>query len=113
MAVKHAPVHIVDTVSVAAADARTYAELVRTRIAPVMHDAGATMIALRATSGEIGEDEVLVQSVWAVRNHAEWNFVRRNFFMDPRWQAAWNEAAPLRRSGTRRFYYPLAEAAEA
>jgi hypothetical protein len=110
---KHAPIHIVDTVSVAAADAEAYARLVRDRVAPAMRDAGAPLIALRATSSEIGEDEVLVQSVWAVADHAEWNRVRRNFFMDPRWHEAWAAAAPLRRSGTRRFYYPLLEGSEA
>lgn len=102
---KHAPVHIVDTVSVAAADARRYAALIRGSVAPVMSDAGAALIELRTTSPEIGED-VLVQAVWRVADHAEWNRVRRNFFMDPRWHAAWVQAAPLRRSGTRRFYYP-------
>jgi hypothetical protein len=106
MAFQHAPVHIVDTVRVAAADAGRYAALIRNRVAPVMAEAGAAMIELRATSPEIGED-VLVQTVWSVPDHAEWNRVRRNFFLDPRWHAAWAEAAPLRRGGTRRFYYAL------
>ena len=109
---KHAPVHVVDTTCVAVADAARFTELVRDRIAPVMKDAGAPMVALRTTSTEIGED-VLVQAVWSVPDHAAWNRVRRNFFMDPRWHAAWAEAAPLRRSGTRRFYYPVIEEAEA
>jgi hypothetical protein len=103
---RHAPVEIVDTAAVAAADARQYVTLIRKRIAPVMTDAGASLMALWTTSDEIGED-VLVQAVWRVNDHAEWNCVRRNFFLDPRWHAAWAEAAPLRRSGTRRFYYPV------
>ena len=105
---KTAPVHIVDTAQVAPADAVHYAQLVRDQLAPVMRDAGAPMIALRTTSGELGED-VLVQVVWSVVDHAAWNRVRRNFFMDPRWHAVWAEAAPLRRGGTRRFYYPVIE----
>lgn len=104
---KTAPIHLVDTVSVAAADAMRYADLIREQLGPVMRDAGAPMIALRTTSDELGED-VMVQVVWSVEDHAAWNRVRRNFFMDPRWHAAWAELAPLRRGGTRRFYYPLA-----
>ena len=109
---KTAPVHIVDTANVAPADAARYAALVRDRIAPVMHDAGAPMLALRTTSDALGED-VLVQAVWGVPDHAAWNQVRRNFFMDPRWHAVWAEIAPLRRGGTRRFFYPMLEGAEA
>lgn len=106
--VKTAPVHIVDTAQVAPADAQRYTELIRERLAPVMRDAGAPMIELRATSGQLGED-VLVQVVWRADDHAAWNRVRRNFFMDARWHAAWTEIAPLRRGGTRRFYYSLME----
>jgi hypothetical protein len=110
--VKTAPIHIVDTASVAPADAMLYAKLIRDQLAPVMRDAGAPMIELRTTSDELGE-EVLVQAVWNVADHAEWNRARRNFFMDPRWHAVWAEAAPLRRGGTRRFYYPLIEGVQA
>lgn len=109
---KTAPVHIVDTASVSPDDAVRYAQLIRDKLAQVMHDAGAPMIALRATSDKLGED-VLVQVVWRTDDHAMWNRVRRNFFMDPRWHAAWSEIAPLRRGGTRRFYYPLIEGPEA
>ena len=108
---KLAPVHIVDTASVAPADAGRYAELLRAQLGPVMRDAGAPMIELRTTSDALGED-VLVQVVWRTEDHAAWNRVRRNFFMDPRWHAAWAEIAPLRRGGTRRFYYPLIEGAK-
>ena len=103
LALNDVPIQIVDTVSVAASDARRYAAMIRESVAPVMKDAGAALIELRMTSPEIGED-VLIQSVWSVADHAEWNRVRRNFFMDPRWLAAWAKAAPLRLSGTRRFY---------
>lgn len=109
---KNAPIHIVDTAQVAPADAARYAALLRDELVPVMRDAGAPMIALRATSDALGED-VLVQVVWQVEDHAAWNRVRRNFFMDPRWHAAWALIAPLRRGGTRRFYYPLDEGAAA
>ena len=108
---KRAPVHIVDTASVAPADAMRYAELLRGELGPVMRDAGAPMIALRTTSDELGED-VLVQVVWCTPDHAAWNRVRRNFFIDPRWHAAWAKLAPLRRGGTRRFYYPLIEGSQ-
>lgn len=108
---KTAPVQIVDTASVAPDDAMRYAELIRDRLAPVMKDAGAPMIELRTTSDKLGED-VLVQVVWHTEDHAMWNRVRRNFFMDPRWHAAWTELAPLRRGGTRRFYYPLIEGSQ-
>lgn len=107
-----APVHIVDTASVAPAHAMHYAQLIREQLAPVMRDAGAPMIELRTTSDQLGED-VLVQVVWNVEDHAAWNRVRRNFFMDPRWHAVWAEIAPLRRGGTRRFFYPLLDGAEA
>ena len=103
---RHAPLDIVDTVAISAPDLTRYVSLLRERIAPVMSDAGAQLTELRTTSAEIGED-VLVQAVWRVTDHAEWNQVRRNFFLDARWHSAWAEAAPLRRSGTRRFYYPV------
>lgn len=105
---KSAPVHIVDTASVAPADAAQYAELLRDELGPVMRDAGAPMIELRSTSDKLGED-VLIQVVWRTEDHAAWNRARRNFFMDPRWHAAWQRIAPMRRGGTRRFYYPLTE----
>lgn len=105
---KRAPVHIVDTASVAPDNDAQYARLLRDELAPVMRDAGAPMIELRSTSEELGED-VLVQAVWRTEDHAAWNRVRRNFFMDPRWHAAWEKIAPMRRGGTRRFYYPLLE----
>jgi hypothetical protein len=107
-----APVHIVDTASVDPADAVRYAELVRDKLAPAMRDAGAPMIALRTTSDALGED-VLVQVVWSVEDHAGWNRARRNFFTDPRWHAAWADLALLRKGGTRRFYYPVIEGAGA
>ena len=105
---KRAPVHIVDTAGVAPADAQEYVRLLREELGPVMRDAGAPMIELRGTSDELGED-VLIQVVWCTDDHSAWNRVRRNFFMDPRWHAAWEKIAPLRRGGTRRFYYPLPE----
>jgi hypothetical protein len=107
-----APVHIVDTASVDTADAMRYVGLIRDRLAPAMRDAGAPMIALRTTSDTLGED-VLVQVVWSVEDHAGWNRARRNFFTDSRWHAAWADLAPLRKGGTRRFYYPLIEGAGA
>ena len=107
---KHAPIHIVDTASVAPEDAARFAALLRDTLGPVMRDAGAPMIELRTTSDALGED-VQVQAVWLVEDHAAWNRVRRNFFMDPRWHAAWAEIAPLRRGGTRRFFYPVLEGA--
>ena len=103
---RHAPVDIVDTAAVALPDVARFVTLLRERIAPAMTAAGADLVVLRTTSDEIGED-VLVQAVWRVSDHGQWNCVRRNFFLDPEWHAAWAEAAPLRRSGTRRFYYPV------
>ena len=108
----YAPVHIVDTSIVPAERAAAFLDLVRERIVPVMTDAGATLLSCIATSPAIDED-VRVLLTWWVADHAAWNVVRRNFFIDPRWHAMCAEAAMLRIGGDRRFFYPVAPEAGA
>lgn len=102
---KHAPVHIVDTSTVAPADHERFLALVRDEVVPVMTDAGVECLSVLASSPEIGED-VEVQVTWRVADHQAWNVARRDFFMDPRWHAASATAAKLRTGGKRRFLYP-------
>jgi NIPSNAP len=98
-------VYLVDTVRVPSEVAEPYVELVGTSAVPVMTDAGAQLVACWATSKDIGE-EVEVKIIWSCNDHAEWNTIRKNLVLDPRYYAYASQAAALRKGGTRRFYYP-------
>ena len=50
----------------------------------VMTDAGATFVSCATTSSGIGE-RVHVQVVWAFDDHEQWNEIRKNLVLDPRY----------------------------
>jgi hypothetical protein len=100
----HAPVYIVDTSIVARDDHERFLALVRNEVVPIMTEAGAELVATLATSPDLGED-VQVQVTWKVADHSEWNEVRKNFVLDPRWHAASATLRALRIGGQRRFFY--------
>ena len=52
-------------------------------------------------------EDVDIQITWSFRDHVEWNEIRKNLVLDPRWHDFARRAAALRRGGTRRFYYPV------
>jgi hypothetical protein len=58
------------------------------------------------SAADLGEN-VDVQIVWAFEDHAQWNVIRRNMVLDPRWYDYARQVAALRTGGTRRFYYPV------
>ena len=98
--------YLVDTVQVHPADVAGYVELVEHAGVPVMTGAGASFVSCWTTSTELGED-VDVQVTWSFRDHTEWNEIRKNLVLDPRWHDFARRAAALRTGGTRRFYYPV------
>ena len=102
-------VFVVDTVQVAPDRMVDYVQLIKQTAVPVMTEAGATFESCRTTSPALGED-VDVQVTWSCRDHVEWNEIRKNLVLDPRWHELARRAAELRAGGTRRFLYPAGEA---
>jgi hypothetical protein len=98
-------VHLVDTIEVDVEHVDDYLELVGTVGMAVMTDAGATFVSCATTSREVGE-AVHVQVVWGFDDHEQWNEIRRNLVLDPRWYEYGARCATLRIGGTRRFYTP-------
>ena len=104
----HAPVRIVDTAIVTVDQLDAMLALIADEMVPMMAGAGVTLESTLMTSPEIGED-VTIQTTWLVPDHAAWNINRKNFFLDPRWHAAWAKAPQLRIGSDRRFFYPVPE----
>ena len=105
-------VYIVDTVEVEPADADEYVRTVHSIGVPMMRQAGARFVSCWATSPDLGEP-VSVKTVWACRDHVEWNVIRRNLVLDPAWYAFAARIASMWIGGARRFYYPAGAPADA
>jgi hypothetical protein len=97
--------YVVDTAHVEPADADEYLRIVETECVPVMTDAGAGFVSCWSTSGELGE-EVSIKTIWSFADHVEWNEIRKNMVLDPRWYGYSEKIDRLRTGGTRRFFYP-------
>ncbi len=97
--------HLVDTVEVEPELVDEYLHVVATLAMAVMTDAGASFVSCATTSGEIGE-RVQVQVTWAFEDHEQWNEIRKNMVLDPRFHEYGRTAASLRVGGTRRFFTP-------
>ena len=97
--------YVVDTIEVEPEVVARYLETVAHLGVPVMTDAGAGFISCWETSGELGE-EVSVKTIWSFTDHVEWNVIRKNMVLDPRWYEYSQKIAQLRTGGTRRFFYP-------
>jgi hypothetical protein len=97
--------HLVDTVEVEPDHVDDYLDVLRTLGLPIMIDAGAAFVSCGTTSKLIGEP-VSIQVVWAFADHEQWNEIRRQLVLDPRWYEYGARAASLRVGGTRRFYAP-------
>ena len=104
----HAPVRVVDTAIVKIDQLDAMLALIEDELVPVMRDAGVALESQLMSSPEIGED-VIIQTTWFVPDHGAWNIIRKNFFLDPRWHAAWAKAPQLRVGSDRRFLYPVPE----
>ncbi len=98
-------VYVVDTVQMDPGNAQEYLRLVETEAVPVMTDAGAGFVSCWETSGELGE-EVSIKTIWSFTDHVEWNVIRKNMVLDPRYYEYSQKIARLRTGGTRRFFYP-------
>ena len=96
--------YVVDTVEVEPDVVTRYLEAVEQLGVPVMTDAGARFVSCATTAADIGET-VDVQIVWAFDDHAQWNVIRRNMVLDPRWYESSDPVAALRSGGTRRVFY--------
>lgn len=98
-------VYVVDTVEVEPEDADEYVGLVAGKGVPVMTEAGARFVSCWATSPELGE-RVTVKTIWSCEDHVEWNVIRKNMVLDPRWYEFSSEISRLWKGGNRRFFYP-------
>ncbi|HEY7947405.1 MAG TPA: hypothetical protein VID75_07005 [Acidimicrobiales bacterium] len=98
--------HLVDTVEVAPELVDDYLEVVRSLGLPVMTDAGASFVSCATTSAAIGEP-VSIQVVWSFEDHGQWNEIRKNMVLDPRYHDYGSKLASLRLGGTRRFFTPV------
>ncbi len=98
-------VYMMDTVLVDPADAHRYLELLETSYVPAATKRGLTLVACWHTPEDLGED-ITVTTIWSFRDFAEWNDLRRKAVLDPAYLEWVEEATPLRKGGTRRFYYP-------
>jgi NIPSNAP len=97
--------YVVDTVQVEPENAAAYLRIVETEIVPVMTAAGAGFVSCWSTSTELGE-EVSIKTIWSFTDHVEWNVIRKNMVLDPRWYQFSAKIGELRTGGTRRFFYP-------
>jgi hypothetical protein len=95
---------IVDTVQVEAEDADEYLALVQRLGVPMMTEAGAGFVSCAAGKG-YGEP-VDIQVVWSFPDHGEWNRIRKDLVLDPRFHEYGSATAALRIGGTSRFLYP-------
>jgi hypothetical protein len=98
-------VYVIDTARLDPARVDEYVRLIEQSAVPVMTEAGAGFVSCLATSRELGED-VEVQVTWSCEDHVEWNEIRKNMVLDPRWHQLARREADLRNGGHRRFYYP-------
>jgi hypothetical protein len=98
--------YVVDTIEVEPGVLAQYLEIVEHLGVRVMTDAGACFVSCAATSSDMGEN-VNVQIVWSFDDHDQWNVIRKNMVLDPRWYEYAQRMAHLRRGGTRRVYYPV------
>jgi hypothetical protein len=98
--------YLIDTIAVDSRSLAPYLEAVEHLGVPVMTDAGAAFVSCATTSPAIGEP-VDIQIVWAFDDHDQWNLIRKNMVLDPRWYLYADRVASLRITGTRRFYYPV------
>ena len=96
--------YVVDTIEVEPHLVAPYPDSVEQLRVPLMTDAGAFFVSCATTSADIGEI-VDVQIVWAFDDHAQWNVIRKNMVLDPRWYEYSDRVAALRSGGTRRVYY--------
>ncbi len=96
--------YLVDTIEVEPRNLPSYLEAVEHLGVPVMTDAGASLVSCATTSADFAEN-VDVLTVWAFDDHAQWNVIRKNLVLDPRWYEYARVVAGLRTGGTRRFYY--------
>jgi len=95
--------HLVDTVEVEPERVTEYLGVVGSLGMAVMTDAGASFVSCGTTSSEIGE-RVHVQVVWGFDDHVQWNEIRKNMVLDPRYHEYGAAVASLRVGGTRRFF---------
>ncbi len=93
---------LVDVVQVGERDAEAYLQALDEDGIPVMTAAGATLESCRSTHAGLGTD-VDIEVVWRVHDFADWNLIRRNLVLDPRWYVWARRASGLRRGGTRRM----------
>jgi hypothetical protein len=102
--------YMIDTIDVEPSGADAYISLVETELRPIMEEAGAVLEYCRRSDDGIGEP-VSVQTSWLLSDLSNWNVVRKNLVLDPRWYACAERLRTIRMAGTRRFYQDTLPAA--
>ncbi len=97
---------LVDTVALSPERVDEYLGVLRSKVLPVMAEAGAALEYCRTTSAELGEP-VEVQVAWSFADNRAWNDIRRTLVLDPRYYEYAAQLADLRLGGTRRFHRPV------
>lgn len=93
----------VDTVEVDADVAGEYRRAIEEELAPLVEEAGATFEGCWSSLDQ-DASPVLVQTAFSCAGLDDWNVIRRNLVLDPRWYACAERLHGLTRGGTRRFY---------
>ena len=96
----------VDTVELDPANAEEYGHVVEGEMVPLMDEAGAVFEGCLRTARGLG-GPVSVQTTWSCAGFEEWNVIRRNLVLDPRWYACAEHLNGLCLGGTRRFYQAM------
>jgi hypothetical protein len=96
---------LVDTVEVEPERVEDYLQVIRTLGMAVMGDAGASFVSCATTSSAIGE-HVYIEVTWSFDDHVQWDEIRKNLVLDPRYHEYGATVASLRLGGTRRFFTP-------
>ncbi|HVA02608.1 MAG TPA: hypothetical protein VMU64_02575 [Acidimicrobiales bacterium] len=95
--------HLVDTVEVEPERVEDYLEVIGTPGMAVMGDAGASFVSCATTCDAIGE-AVCIEVRWSFDDHVQWDEIRKNLVLDPRYHQYGATVASLRVRGTRRFF---------
>ena len=97
--------YMVENIQIAPEDTDRYLKLFERMELPAAKARGMTLVSCWHTPTTLGED-VTVTTVWSMRDWAHWNDLRKATVLDGQFHAWLDEAKPLWKGGTRRFFTP-------